>query len=182
MKKLGILVSLLVATLFVGCEQTANVSSPTLYELQNVRFSHPDNWKVTEDVAENGFRYIFVETSGDAIFIIQLFEDMETLSLEEFSKEFSKNFSKGIQQELEGGEFTDSTYSEVEHATAYGNQQGFLEKFTLTYAGQKVPHLREYYAIETGNKVAFLITQVATADASKVKPGFSMILKSIVFD
>lgn len=168
--------TILIITLvtLTGCERAADISSPAFYEKQNIRFSHPGNWDVTEDVTQVDIRYLFVESPGDAIFIAQIYKKEDAVSLNEYAKWFSEQ----SKQETPFGDIGGNSFSQVSKQMLSGTHAGIKETFAIELLGETVPHVREYYSVETDTKVAFLISQTATEDLAKVEPGFDLIYGS----
>ena len=171
-------ISVLLICFLLGCERPADVASPLMYDHQSIRFSYPANWKVTEDVAQPGFRYLFVETPGDAIFIAQIYSEQNALTLDEFAE----SFSESTKQEVPIGKIEENAFFEAEKETASGFQPGIRENFNMVLLGEKIPHTREYFSINATDKRAFLISQSATEDWIKVEPGFDLIFSSFVVE
>ena len=162
------------ASLCIGlaaCEKAADISSPLVYDTDGVSFSYPGNWQVTEDTTEQGFRYVFVESPGDAIFIIQLYQNNFDLSL----RQFAEDFSSGARNELTIIGISDSTFESIEKA---GFSAAIRERVSLNWAGESIPHIRDYYMREAGPLIVYVIAQVATEDLAMVEPGFDLILAS----
>jgi hypothetical protein len=162
----------------LGCEKAADISSPIKYEKENVSFSYPQNWKVTEDVRQQDLHYIFVESPGDAIFIIQIYSKNGAVSFNEFVEWFSSQ-SKA---EIPVGKMEESIFSTVEKGNIATGMKGIKENFSITLVGEKVPHTREYYTVDSDNEIAFLVTQTATEDMRKTESGFDLILSSFVIE
>ena len=75
LKKKSISVAILFVTVLLassGCEKRADVVNVQEYSQDGIFFSLPGNWDVSEDVpeSEETFRYIIVETPGDALFML----------------------------------------------------------------------------------------------------------------
>ena len=158
---------------FAGCERKANVSSPSHYEKNGVKFSYPGNWEVTEDSGGAGFRSLFVESPGDAILIAQIYSKNDGMSLDEFSRAFSKSAAENTPVASVGP----GTYSEIDPVGA-GSESGVKETLVISLLGEKIPHVREYHRIEFGDRVAFLVSQSATEDLKKVGIGFDMVFET----
>jgi hypothetical protein len=169
---LGIWAILLLGLL--GCEKAADISSPIKYEKENVSFSYPQNWKVTEDVGQQDVRYLFVESPGDAIFMALIYSKNDAVPLSEFVEWFSSQ----SREETPIGNVGKSSFSAVEKNKFSPRMKGIKENFAISLLGEQTPHIREYYAMDTKNKIAFLVAQAATEDLSKVAPGFDLILSS----
>jgi len=159
----------------VGCERAADITSPVKYEKDNISFSHPQNWKVTEDVAQQDVRYLFVESPGYAIFVVQIYAKHDAVSFSEFVEWFSSQ----SKEETPIGNISESSFSYIEETTF---SPSIREGFSITVLGQKIPHIRKYYVKESSKKVTFLVAQVAVEDLGKVEPGFNLILRSFVVE
>ncbi|MDJ0986748.1 MAG: hypothetical protein QNJ26_14495 [Desulfobacterales bacterium] len=171
-------ISIFLVCFLFGCERPADVASPLMYDHHSIRFSYPANWQVTEDVEQPGFRYLFVETPGDAIFIAQIYSEQYALTLDEFAE----SFSESTKQEVPIGKIEENVFFEAEKETTSGMQIGIKENFNIVLLGEKVPHTREYFSINTIDKRAFLISQAAAEDWIKVEPGFDLIFSSFVVE
>lgn len=157
-----------------GLLSAAEMSSPATYDKDNLSFSYPNDWKVTEDAEEDNVRYLFVENSGDSILIAQIYAKDEAVSL----KEYAEWFSSQTQQEVSMGSFSESSYSDIELTAVTPARKGLLEEFSVSLLGMEVPHIRKYFTLESADKVAFLVVQSATEDLSGVEVGFDLILKT----
>jgi hypothetical protein len=163
---------------FLGLERAADISSPASYAKQDIRFSYPRNWEVTEDVQREGYRYLFVESPGAAMFIAQIYSKQDAVPLSKFAERFSAQ----ARQDIPVANIGRSSFSAIEKATVSGRKKGIREGLSLTLLGMQVPHTREYYLIDANDKIAYLISQTATEDLSKVQPGFNLIFRSFVVE
>jgi hypothetical protein len=162
-----------------GCEKVADISSPVIYEKENISFSYPRNWKVTEDVKQQNFRYLFIESPGSAIFMVQVYSKNDAVPFDVFVEWFSSTNRDDTPVVLNIGK---STFSTVEESKFSPDFKGIKENFSMTLLGEQMPYKREYFTISSNNKVAFLVAQAATEDLSKVEPGFDLILNSFVIE
>lgn len=172
--KIRVLAFAIWATLSVGltaCEQYADIASPQVYDSSNIRFSYPDNWQVTEDASKQGFRYIFIESPGDAIFIIQIYDNDIAIGL----GDFASNFSAAANDETAYVNVSDSIFEDIQKT---GFPMAIRERFSLSLAGETVPHIRDYYIDEHGSHIVYFIGQVSTECLDMVAPGFDLILSS----
>lgn len=161
-----------------GCEKAADISVPASYAKESLSFSYPQNWKITEDVKQQRTRYIFVESPGNAILIAMTYSKDDSVSLEEFAKRFSSQ----NKEELSVGKMEQSTFSPIEKTIHGKEMKGIGESFSMTILGEQVPHIREYYTVNSNSEVAYLVTQTATEDLSKTKPGFELVLSSFIIE
>ena len=59
---------------------------------------------------------------------------------------------------------------------------GIRNQFSAKVMGIEMPHVQDFYAIESESRVAYLSSQVAEEDLEKVKDGFELIPKSFHFE
>ena len=178
MRTLKLAISIILIFLLTGCEKAADVSSPLNYDKHDIRFSYPANWRVGEDVEQGNFRYIIVETPGDALFMVQVFSDQDPIPLDELAE----NFSARAKEATPIGDVSESTYSDIEKSIGSDTLEGIKEEFSITVLDEEVPHIREYYFLDADGKCVYLICQVATEDLPKVEPGFNLILGSFAVE
>ena len=171
-------ISYLVIMLFllVGCgERSARTDNPRSYNKTGIEFKYPRNWKVTEDVQQAEFRYLFVETPGNALLIIQIYSADDALEIQDFAK----NIDHSVKEETPVGNVSASTFSSVNKSDGY---EILTEQFSITLLGETVTHTRTYRRKPIGSKVCFIIAQVANEDFSKVTKGFEQIFSSFRYE
>lgn len=177
--RLPYFILLIIFILFVsGCYDRADVSSPSEYRRENITFLYPDNWEVTQDVDRNDFRYLFVESPGDAIMIIQIYMKEDALSLRDFVEQFAGK----TKQEIPLGKTDNNYISTVVKTTATGPKTGLRERFALVIGDTQIPNIREYFRLEMKNKGIFLISQTPEVTSKRVASGFDLILESFALD
>jgi len=157
-----------------GCERQADLTNVKKYAKDGVSFSIPGNWKVTEDINNHGFRYLFVETSGNAIITVNI-----------YPKEHSISFQKYVEKIIEGsikefplGTRTKGTVSELASSFEGRTLHGYKNEFVVSLAGVNVPHEQVFYSFNSDLQIAYVSSQVATEDLSKVKNGFELVLST----
>lgn len=173
MKFLRALLLLKICCLLAGCgEPAADVARPRQYEKEGLAFQHPGNWKIEEDQNLEGIRHLTIETSGDAIVIVQMFPPGMGLPLEDYAREFAK----AAAEELPMGRVVGSKFTPLAKSDGF---DGLQEDFTLQLLGEKVPHVRRYFSQDFGARHCFLICQVAEEDLGKVEAGFKQVAASL---
>ena len=164
--------------MIILCEKTADISNPIENSKSGVHFSIPGHWIVTEDEDNNDFRYIFIESPGDAIFMVEVYRYENPFSLKEYVdlsvEEYRNDFYMG--------KVNRNTFSEINIKAAAREWDGIRNQFSVKVMGIEVPHVQDFYAIESESRVAYLSSQVAEEDFEKVSDGFELILKSFRFD
>lgn len=164
--------------LFPACEKPAEIENPQQYKKDGISFTHPGNWSVTEDLEEDGYRYVIVETPGDALFMVQVYEEYEALDLESFVESYSEQ----VKTDTPVGSAGESSRSPIERRIQGDLLTGTYERFDVRMMGIRVPHIIEYYRLESGDKVYFLITFVSDEDLELVTKGFDQILGSFAVE
>ena len=166
---------LLLALLFgSACEREANLDNPVQYTRNGVQFSMPGNWTVTEDEAENGFRYLFIETPGDAIVVVTIYAIEDSVSL----REYTDWAIDSTLQDFPIGSRDRGAVTEIRKAVGDRVHEGFRNEFVVSVAGIDVPHTATYFGVATNSRVAYLSTQVASEDLQKVEPGFDLVIST----
>ena len=178
MKAYTLIFGLFLSVLISGCERAADVKAPQQYDHARVRFAYPGNWKVTDDTQGEHHRYIFIESPGSAIFVVHIYPKDDAASLDEFASWFSAAAS----EEMPMVDFANSTFSSVEKLALGTDLIGKKEEFSVTLLGEELPHTREYFTRDAGDRVAYMITQTANEDSGKVSPGFDLLLGSFTLE
>jgi len=178
MKILKILSLFCIIIFIASCERMADTSNPIIYEKNGISFSHPRNWKVTEDEDLIYFRYIIVESPGSALFIAQIYSQQDALSLNEYAEWFSDQAKDAtpIAKRTEG------KFSKIGINVNDLLLKGIREEFSIKILSLNVPHIADYYRLQKENKVAFLISQSSIEDINKVAVGFTLLIKSFKID
>ncbi|MBU44597.1 MAG: hypothetical protein CMN76_15355 [Spirochaetaceae bacterium] len=171
----GVLGATMIAVCIAACEPAADVSNPKPYSRDGLSLLIPDNWKVTEDASENGYRYLFIESPGNALTILQFMPGGDSWPL----AEFAAHFSAGAKDQTPVGEIVDGDFLEIEHDTGEQTLKGIRERFSIVLLGEEVPHVRDFFFVRSQGAEIFVINQIAVEDLEKVKPGFDLILGSL---
>ena len=166
--------TILILSLVASCDRAADVSIPVSYNKKGVNFSYPSNWKITEDDEQNDIRYVLLESPGNAIFIIQVYLSEDAVSIREYAEWFSEEAIK----ETPIFERTEGSFTKVKAIVDGKEVPGLRQDFSINVFSLPVPHVSEYYRIEKGNKVAFLISQAAEDDLKYEAEGFELLIKS----
>lgn len=175
MKFVKTIVVTCILLLFFSCERAVDITKTRFYEKNNISFTYPKVWKVANDEEKNGYRNIFVESPGNSIFIIQVLDKSNALTLEEYSKLFSTNAIEATPvANRSKGNFT-----EFEINVNNNVLKGIQEDFSVSLLNQNIPHISKYYRLDTDEKVVYLISQTSIEDLKKVEPGFDLIIKSL---
>lgn len=162
-----------IALLLAGCWETpADISNPQTYDKDGLTFTFPGNWTVTEDVTADQLRYLFVETPGEALVVVQVDSSGHTENL----KSFAESFSQRATTETPIGDMAQNEFGPIEKRLAY---EVIQEKFSITLLSVEVPHTRIYFRKASGDKTIVIINQAADEDLASVNPGFDQISNSL---
>jgi hypothetical protein len=173
MKPLLQLTALSFLSLFAGCgEPQADLSTPKTHKSGAITFEYPKNWKITEDLVTPEIHYLFVETPGDALVILQSFPTGDADTLAEFSEQFSESAAK----ETPIGTMAKSTFAAIPDSDGYS---WIGEDFGINLLGDSTALRRLYGTKNIGGRQVFLIFQVATEDYRKAEIGFQLIRDSL---
>jgi hypothetical protein len=159
----------------VGCgERSAEIDNPRAYNNAGLEFEYPRNWKVTEDIQQGELRYLFVESPGNALLIIQIVSADDALDIQDFAK----SFTQSAKEETPIGNFTGSVFGSVNKSGGY---EILTEQLSIALLGEKIPHTRTYRRKPVANRVCFIIAQVADEDLLKVTKGFELVFSSFMY-
>lgn len=173
LKYLAVLFSFLI---LLGCgERKADVKNAVLYNKEGVSFNLPGNWAVTEDEEDDGIRYLFVETPGDALVVIHVFANIdEAPRLEDYADFFVQESMNNMPV----GSRSRGLITEIHKTLGDKAFHGYRNAFTATFVGQEYPHTVEFFSVSSSDRSAYLTTQVADEDLPKVEKGFEQIISS----
>lgn len=155
-----------------GCEKTAQVGKAKTYQEDRVQFQYPGNWKVTSDSETANVRGIIVETAGAALVLVQIYPADLPLEIAEFARQFSKQAQK---ETIQIASWREPSYTAAEETQGY---KVVTERASIALLGAEVPHTRRYHQKQFGDKIVFIIVQVADEDEHLVRAGFDQILQS----
>ena len=157
---------------FLGFERQARIDSLKSFSSEYLSFDYPGNWEITDEIILEDYLYLYIETPGDALVIVQSDSETETADVMDFAKSFSDDATP------EGPVFNASKF----HFTKLKKKNGFdmvEEKFNFSFLGQVVPHQRIFATKPMGEGTIFVVYQVALEDLSKTEPGYDVIMKTL---
>ena len=155
-------------------EKEADVEHLLEYEKDGLSFSYPANWEVTEDTESDYFRFVFVESPGNAIVKIEVYPVEDSFDL----REFVDLDIEALINEIPSMIAVDGS-NKVEEINTVINGAGFNGyrfDFNISIVNIDVPHVSEFYAFPSLKKVAYVTNQVAIEDLDKVEGGFKQVL------
>ncbi len=169
------LIFAVIAFVVIGCEMQADLKNSIEYSDKDISFTLPGNWKIAENENNGGFKYLIVETTGDAILTLNIFPNKGSKSLKEYVDSIvldaTKNFPIGKRNR--------GSIIEVQTVVDGRVFKGYENHFLVTLLGEEVPHLSYFYYQESDSRVAYLAAQVALEDIDKVREGFELTLSTL---
>jgi hypothetical protein len=173
-KSFNSLIYLVIAFLVIACEMQADLKNTVDYKDSEISFTIPGNWKITSNENIGGFRYLIIETTGDALVMLNIFPGKEPGSLEEYVE----NFIDGSTKNFALGKRNKGTIMQVKTVVDGRVFSGYKNQFTVSLASVEDPHTSYFYYFESDSRVAYLSTQVASEYIDKVQEGFELTLST----
>lgn len=150
-----------------------------LYDKDGLRFSYPDNWKVTEDeVLENGLRYVNVEDDDNTVFILSMFTAEDPMDLDEYAE----NIATGMPEEVSIGKLSEVKKEIAIRMIAGKNTQGIRHKFSISILGEVAPHTRDFFRIDGATYAPIIMIQAPDEDWNAANKEFQVIFDSLKFE
>jgi hypothetical protein len=170
----GSLIAVCVIAL-LGCERQANLKQRNTYEKDGLSFLMPANWRVTDDQDDHGFRYLSVETPGNAIIVMNVYP----LDQSEPFKQYVETLIESSRKELMSlASIKKERLFEIETKLEDRTLAGFKSEFVASLVGIDVPHQMVFYSFRSDARIAYVSCQVAVEDLSKVEKGFELVLST----
>ena len=173
---LSILVILSFAFLVSSCEKIAETGKPQQYKGDGFSFTYPGNWNISEDVDEEGMRYLIVESPGNAIFLAQVYDEETAPDLDTYAQWYSDQ----AKTQMPFGTAEPGKRTKNERRIDGELRSGLYERFDVRLAGTRTPQILEYYRVDSGGKAYILVSFVPDTDLDQVSPGFDQIFGSFV--
>lgn len=165
---------LILLAVLSGCDNTPDTAHPLSYNKNGITFSYPGNWTVTEEGVNEAMRYVIVEGPGNGLFLAQIYPKDDALDIAAFAEWFSAESN----QSLPVGKVDKVSFAVSERRFGAKTLSGIKEEFAVVLLGERVPHVREYYAERSADSIAFMVSQSSTEDGPTVGPALSQILAS----
>ena len=114
------------SALVISCEPRADLENIQAFSADGISFSLPGNWSVTRDettVQGREIRLIYVESPGDALFMLLEYTPGVDLTADEFAAEYMRNFDEEVKDILSIGPIqpiavSDGTRARIEDSIA----------------------------------------------------------------
>jgi len=179
MKNHALVLILLLLPFFSACEKMADVDSPQSYSKDSLSFLYPGNWKITEEeVFELKTKFINIESPGDGTVMICFYDFEEDETLIEFATELSREMASAVEDEMPISKVGELNFSKITVEGNSGPLEGLRNKTDITFLGQKVPHIFEFFCLRKQGKTVFICCQSSEDDLGKTEPAFRQIVGS----
>ena len=170
-------------TLFFGveasyAEKKADLVDSKHYENKGISFKYPGNWKVTKDIEEDSFRYLFIESPGEAIVRIEIYLNDESLSLREFAELSIDVFKSELPKIFKVKDLR--KVDPVQNSVSSNSYDRYKYQFNLNGIGVSIPHTQEYFLTKSDFYSTFIMNQSADEDVELVSGGFELLLNSLI--
>ncbi|KKJ78719.1 hypothetical protein WH95_01160 [Kiloniella litopenaei] len=170
--------SLLLVFVLFACDEPADLANSQSYEKDGVSFILPGNWKVVGEEREEGFRYIDIATSTDAVAGISVFSNGAMFNLEDYVNLIIDSFNDllpvGSRDRGDIVEFEVDQTDKVEKA--------LRNQFSITLADVEVPHTADFYEMKVQSDRVIIFTQTTNEEKELVQKGFDQLIQSFKQD
>ena len=159
----------------------------TTYDKDGLVFDYPSDWTVLEDSVQDSVRYVFIESSDEALSIIQIFSKDEAPSLEGFSLSYSEQtqVAPPVVAATEGAVDVEPTAALQSDFMAISRDldgvsyEWIVETIPGTVGGINTSDYREYFRKDSDRFTAFLVNQVDKDMLDKHEGSFEMIFRTL---
>ncbi|NVK86859.1 MAG: hypothetical protein HWE13_01970 [Gammaproteobacteria bacterium] len=171
------IIPILLSLLIFGCLQVDEEALEDIsYRQNNVALTLPYSWQITEDQSELDYRFLFIESAGDAVVRIEGFPQEDDFTLDDYIQlstqllaqesdeliKFSYDGNKQLIQENIGGQM----------------QEGTEVKIQVAVVGMKVPHIQQYFQVDLNDFSYFILVQSEVSEYKSIKDDIKKILAS----
>jgi len=181
-------VALSTTVLGSGCgfffEPTPDLETKKTVEAAGLQVDYPGNWEAVveaEDVEGTMFTTVTIESSGNALAMIQVFEPAVAIGPQEAFAAFIDGMKEAASAEF-GGVFElsvrgEEAFSRDVLAQTWDGRTGTVE---VEVFGEKVPNRIQTLQRTTEDETIIIIAQAPIEDWAKVEPGFDAIYDGLV--
>ncbi|MEM6292346.1 MAG: hypothetical protein AAGA54_13820 [Myxococcota bacterium] len=177
-----------VSTLALGCgffmEPTPDVDNPEQASAGAVEVKYPGNWKTsleTDTIEGVEFSSLTIESSGNAIAVVQVFEPAVPLEPDEVFTMYMEGVTEASKTEMGGlvDVGTQTATSPFSHDLLGSSVEGRTATYNLSMLGETVPHKIQTVHTSTDDYTVVVVAQAPAEDWAKAEPGFELIYGSM---
>jgi hypothetical protein len=177
---------LAVALLFLLC-CARREHSVERYEKDGIRFSVPSACDVAADKylnEQHTRRAIHIECSDHAVFSIISIPANTSETLEMFARNVASKRATAIEKKLSVsdvnlGHETAPTFENAATTIHGAPAQGVRNRFSVELLGQNIPHVAEFYMLQSSRSKVFLMTQVAERHLEDTRPRWKAVFDTL---
>jgi len=156
------------------------------YAKDGIRFSVPSTCVVASDKyldEKHTGRAIQIECADHALFSIVSIPASSPETLEQFATNVASKRASAIQQKFINLGHETASGSDAAMATIRGAvTQGIRQRFAIELLGQNIPHVAEFYMVQTQRAKIIVMTQVAETHLDETRPRWKAIFDSVEFE
>lgn len=175
--------SLSIAACGFFMEPTPDVENAKQTSAPGFTLSYPGNWTPStevEVVEDTTITTLTVESSGNAVAMLQVYEPALPMSAEQVFGLFMEGVAEAGTEELGGlASVKTGTSAPMERTVMGETWEGRKGTFSVTVLGEQVPATVETVVHVFDERSVVLVTQAPTEDWSKAKPGFTLIEETL---
>lgn len=155
------------------------------YDEDGLLFDYPSDWTVLEDSVQDSVRYVFIESSDEALSVIQIFRKDEAPSLEDFSLSYSEQTqvapvaTTGENIDVAPSAALQSDFMAITRDLNGVAYEWIVETIPGSAGGVNTNDYREYFRKDSDRFSAFLINQVDKDTLDKHEGSFEMIFRTL---
>ena len=170
--KLSTLFKILIYTILFS--QTILASS---YSKDNVIFQYPSGWTVSDEVDNDGWRSIAIESGKST----SLFIDIAPTHLDSDLQSLSDNIYQTIKDKYKSHKLSNRTVKSIKATINSKKVQGQRHNIDVKYQDKKAILSGDLYIIKNANKTILIQTEFWRKNQSYANSKFNMVLKSLKF-
>ena len=177
-----------VSSFVVGCgffvEPTPDVDNPKQASAGGVEVKYPGNWKTSfesETIEGVEFSSLTIESSGNAIAVVQVFEPSVPLGAEEVFTTYMEGVTEASKTEMGGlvDVGTQTATTVFSHDLFGQSVEGRTATYQLSMLGETVPHRIQTLHSTTDERTVVVVAQAPAEDWAKAEPGFELVYGSM---
>ena len=165
-----------------GRSTAANDNTNQIFDVNQLSFSIPNDWKVVEDSKSPwGSRMIGIDTSGISLINIEVFPKEKLTAPEDQAimssiKKFAHNYNKKANT---FGKLATTSNPAVTDTVSRSGYEGLREAVTMTMFNQDASYIREFYRVDFTDQVVFVVFDADKKEFSKFSDNFSQLLTTL---
>jgi len=183
----GFLIALIILLLSACNNKTSEpeLSSPNVYQHDNLTFSYPGNWKITDEYTEEdeGVEYysIVIDSSQDGICILQFAQPETDETLEQYADDYISDLVGDVEEssmQLVQGEINQE--AKPIQARILGKvREGLSRQFSVSILGEKISYHATFYKFNHQGHSIFLLSNVPIEEWNMTQAGVELIYKTL---